>query len=81
MERLVSSQAAEIQQLRAQLDHRTEELQRHAIAEEQLRVMLMRVQATNAELAGALVQKALPPAPEMEAPPRQTRWWTLWGRR
>jgi hypothetical protein len=63
--------------LRAQLDHRTEELQRHAIAEEQLRVMLMKLEATNAELAGALVQKALPPAPE-EAP-RRARWWNvLW---
>jgi hypothetical protein len=35
----------------------------------------MKLEATNAELAGALVQKALPPAPE-EKP--RVRWWKLW---
>jgi DNA-binding transcriptional MerR regulator len=65
----------DVQQLRAQLERRDEEINRRAIAEEQLRVMLMKLEATNAELAGALVQKALPPAPE---PVRKARWWQLW---
>jgi hypothetical protein len=65
----------DVQQLRAQLERRDEEINRRAIAEEQLRVMLMKLDATNAELAGALVQKALPPAPE---PVRKARWWQLW---
>jgi hypothetical protein len=67
----------DVQQLRAQLERRDEEINRRAIAEEQLRVMLMKLEATNAELAGALVVKALPPAPEVE-PPRRAKWWQLW---
>jgi hypothetical protein len=42
--------------------------------------MLMKLEATNAERAGALVQKALPPAPE-ETPRRRVpsgRWCQLW---
>jgi hypothetical protein len=39
------------------------------------RKALMKLEATNAELAGALVVKALPPAPEA---PRRARWWQLW---
>jgi hypothetical protein len=66
----------DVQYLRAQLEQRAEEVQRHAVAEEQLRVMLMKLEATNAEMTGALVQKALPPA-EAEAP-KKTRWWQLW---
>jgi hypothetical protein len=45
-----------------------------------LRVILMKLEATNAELAGARVQKALPPAPE-ETPRGRVpsgRWWQLW---
>jgi hypothetical protein len=68
----------DVHYLRAQLEQRAEEVQRHAIAEEQLRVMLMKLEATNAVMTGALVQKALP-APEEETP-RRTRWWALWGR-
>jgi excisionase family DNA binding protein len=71
----------EVGHLRAQLDQRAEEAQRHAIAEEQLRVMLMKLEATNAQMTGALVQKALPPAPEPEAARRRLRWWALWSRR
>jgi excisionase family DNA binding protein len=62
--------------LRAQLEVRTHEIQQERTAGEQLRVMLMKLEATNAELAGALVVKALPPAPEET--PRRTRWWQLW---
>jgi hypothetical protein len=65
----------DVHYLRAQLDQRAEEAQRHAIAEEQLRVMLMKLEATNAQMTGALVQKALPPAPEPEASRRRLRWW------
>lgn len=71
----------DVHYLRAQLDQRAEEAQRHAIAEEQLRVMLMKLEATNAQMTGALVQKALPPAPEPEPSRRRLRWWALWARR
>lgn len=69
----------EVEHLRAQLDQRAEEVQRHAVAEEQLRVMLMKLEATNAAMTGALVQKALP-APEEATPRRKLRWWALWNR-
>jgi hypothetical protein len=68
----------EVDHLRAQLKRRDEEINRWAIAEEQLRVMLMKLEAANAELAGALVVKALPPAPEVVETPKRTRWWQLW---
>jgi hypothetical protein len=63
--------AEEVQHLRAQIDLRS-----HAEAE--LRVMLVRLERTNAELAGALVQKALPPAVEVKETPRRVRWWSWW---
>jgi hypothetical protein len=39
--------------------------------------MLVRLERTNAELAGALVMKALSPAVEVAtvATPRKVRWW------
>lgn len=70
----VDTLTADVSFLRGQLEQRGQ-------AEEQLRVMLARLEATNAQLAGALVQKALPPAtitqPET---PKKARWW-FFGRR
>ncbi|HEV8177071.1 MAG TPA: helix-turn-helix domain-containing protein [Gemmatimonadales bacterium] len=66
--------ASEVEFLRAQLVSRTQ-------AEEQLRVMMAHLESTNAELARALVQRALPPAPDFAPAPRRTRWWSLWRRR
>jgi hypothetical protein len=37
----------------------------------------MKLEATNAELAGVLMQKALPPVPEPVEPVKKTRWWNL----
>jgi DNA-binding transcriptional MerR regulator len=66
---------------RAQLDARVEEIQRRDQAERELRAVLARLEMTNSELASALVQKALPPAPEIiEVQPRRVRWWRLWSR-
>jgi hypothetical protein len=67
--------------LEEQLESRTEELRRRDQAEEQLRVMLVRLEQTNAQLAGALIQKALPPAVEVKEMPRRVRWWWPFGRR
>jgi hypothetical protein len=65
----------------AEVEFLREEVKARRTAEEQLRVMLMQLERTNAELAGALCQKALPPAPEPE-PPQKIRWWVrLWGTR
>jgi hypothetical protein len=66
---------SEVQHLRAQLEYRVQEIQQERTAGEQLRVMLCKLEATNAEFSGALIQKALPPAPE-EKP--RVRWWKLW---
>jgi hypothetical protein len=66
---------ADVDFLRATVERQAEQLQRHAVAEEQLRVCLMRLEETNRELSGALIVKALPPAP-VEAP--KVRWWRLW---
>jgi excisionase family DNA binding protein len=68
----------ELEFVKAQLERRAEEAQRQATAEEQLRVMLMQLERTNAELAGALLQKALPP--HEEPPARRLKWWQLWRR-
>lgn len=73
---------ADMEFLRAQLEQRAEEAARHAEAERELRVMLMHLERTNAELAGALVVKALP-APEIYVEPvKRVRWWNpaTWGR-
>lgn len=67
-------QAAEITFLREQLSART-------TAEEQLRVLLMQLERTNAELAASLCQKALPPAVEVgETPKAKVRWYWPWRR-
>jgi hypothetical protein len=68
---LVTSLQADVAFLRDQLQQRSH-------AEQELRVMLARLERTNADLAGALVQKALPPA--MEVTPRRVRWWSWWRR-
>jgi DNA-binding transcriptional MerR regulator len=78
LESEVQRQAEEIQHLRAQIDLRSHEIQQERTAGEQLRVMLMKLEATNAELAGALVVKALPPAPESVQPVKRAKWWQLW---
>lgn len=71
----------EVDHLRAQLEVRTEELRRRDQAEEQLRVMLVRLEQTNAQLSSALVQKALPPHVDTEPEtPKKVRWWALWRR-
>jgi hypothetical protein len=65
---------SEVEPLRAQIDAHTD-------AEQELRVMLARLECTNAELAGALVQKALPPiSTSVEMPARKVRWWWPWSR-
>lgn len=67
---------SEVQFLRDQLNLRSH-------AEQELRVMLARLERTNSELAGALVQKALPPAGEIGStmePIRKVRWWWPWAR-
>lgn len=69
---LLERQAAEIAFLREQLTART-------TAEEQLRVLLMQLERTNAELAASLCVKALPPA--AEPPPPRVRWFWPWRRR
>jgi len=76
----------DMQHLRAQLDRRAEEAARQAAAEEQLRVMLMQLERTNAELAASLCQRALPPATENvidnDSAPKKIRWWQkVWGTR
>ena len=50
------------------------------LAEEHLRVMLARLEATNVELARALVQKALPvPEPNIQpVTPKRVTWWAAW---
>ncbi len=70
----------QVSDLRAQLERRTEEAAHQAVAEEQLRVLLMQMERTNAELAGVLVQKALPPALSEAVPetPSRVRWWWPW---
>lgn len=69
--------AEEIAHLRAQLDQRAREMEARSQAEAELRLMLGRLEATNAELARALVVKALPPHVETEnqAKPRRRWWW------
>jgi excisionase family DNA binding protein len=68
--------------LKALLEVRTEELRRRDQAEEQLRVMLARLENTNASLAEALVVKSLPPAPEPDTiqQKHRVRWWIPWRR-
>src|SRR5689334_5924776 len=75
LERERETLASSINTLTAQLAVRTEELRRRDAAEEQLRVMLMRREHTHAVLAGALVQKSLPPAPAEGEQPKRLRWW------
>jgi hypothetical protein len=65
----------DMEHLRATVERQADRITRQSIAEEQLRVMLMKLEATNAGLARALVQKALPPAPEEK---RRTQRWQLW---
>jgi hypothetical protein len=65
----------DMEHLRATVERQADRITRQSIAEEQLRVMLMKQEATNAGLARALVQKALPPAPEEK---RRTQRWQLW---
>jgi hypothetical protein len=69
--------------LQAQVECRAEEIGQERRAGEQLRVMLVRLEETNRELAGALVQKALPPAPDPDnsvATPKRAHWWAPWRR-
>jgi hypothetical protein len=72
---------SEVGHLRAQIDRRAEEAAMQAEAERELRLMMMQLERTNAELAASLCVKALPPAPDPE-PPRRVRWWArIWGTR
>jgi hypothetical protein len=64
--------AARVSHLWAQLDRRAEEAARQAEADRELRVMLMQLERTNAELAASLCAKALPA-------PRVRRWQRVWG--
>ena len=67
---------AEVEFLRDQLALRAEEFARRDQAEAELRRVLALLEQTNRELSAALVQKALPPAPEViAAAPRRVRWW------
>jgi hypothetical protein len=61
----------DVEYLRAQLDART-------AAEEQLRVMMARMEQTNSQLAAVLAPRALPPGPE---PAGRVRWFWPFGRR
>jgi hypothetical protein len=72
----VSTLTQHVSFLQAQVDRRAEEIKQERRAGEQLRVMLVRLEETNRELSGALVQRALPPAPV--EPVKKTRCWELW---
>jgi hypothetical protein len=75
LERLVTAQAQEIQQLRAQLEHRAQEIQRRDQAEAELRRLLL---SSQQGLQMALERPMLPPAPDTQAKtPKRARWWNL----
>jgi hypothetical protein len=63
--------------LKTHVETLTRQLEARTQAEEQLRVMLVRLEQTNSQLAAALVQKALPPPP---VEPKKVRWWWPWRR-
>ena len=64
------------------------QLQQARDSERELRLLLARLEQTNAALSSALVQKALPPAPAVIVPTptvetptaKPVRWWMPWRR-